>query len=554
MALKIDGKAFAQLGKILQPPEPPPPPPKKKKRAGKSEEGWAPSLTPKQQEAFDSSARYILAYGEKGSGKTIGLLHKMVRHAYENNNALCLIVVRVKSMATKGGAFDKLNHHILPRWRDGNRDAKTGELVDDGLQIEFSEVKYDAQHNEYIWVENRHGNWSMIVLISAQHSHQLRERIRGYEPSFVLVDELTSCDTIEYLRAIAAQIGRREGIDGPQQYTAACNPEGPSHWVYKAWFEDPFDPATGEWDPDYHKIHVPIEDNRKNLPDGYLENLAKLYKGDPIEAARMLSGVWIERPSGEALFLDVFIPNNHVKPSPGAMERIIPEPDYPIIMGMDPGATNNSYSFMQWYPVDGAMKWIVFDEIVYTQRRITYRILVPSILRRLAHWNTYVFGHGVKKRFRVAWNSDTSAFNQFRAAQGSFDAMEFEKIANAKVGGLPPLHETLGVAKMKITPAPKFQGSVIARVRLTMDLLSENRLLVSAGCPRHIEMLQKLESEKCKPGQPYDAELALTPRRSAHLHPFDSMSYPLLTGSIVPQLLNPAEESSGAQSMFSIGA
>ena len=47
----------------------------------------------------------------------------------------------------------------------------------------------------------------MVVLISAPHANQLRDRIRGYEPSFAFVDELSSCDSVEYFQAIAAQIG-----------------------------------------------------------------------------------------------------------------------------------------------------------------------------------------------------------------------------------------------------------------------------------------------------------------------------------------------------------
>ncbi len=554
--VKLDGSAFEELGRVLA-EEPPPPPPKKKKRKAGDDDGWRPILTPKQQEAFDSSARYILCDGEKGSGKTIGLLHKLVRHCYENDNALGLILVRVKSMATKGGAWDKLNNHILPRWKQGNRDRE-GNILDEGLGLEYSDVKMDAQHNEYIWIENAHGGWSMIVLISAPHAHQLRERIRGYEPSFVLVDELTSCDSILYLQAVAAQVGRREGIQGPQQYTAACNPEGPSHWVYKVWFEDAFDPTTGIWDKDYHRIHVPIEDNKPNLPDGYVENLIKLYKNDPIEAARMLRGEWIERPSGESLFRDIFIANMHVRPSPTSMERILPEPDFPMIIGMDPGSANNAFSFMQWLPTDGALKWVIFDEIVFTQRLIRYPVLVPALLRRVAWWNAYTFG--VKKgepgkRFRVAWNSDNSAFNQFRAAAGSYDVLEFQKLANnPRPNGQQSLVKELGLAPMNVTQAPKFKGSVPARVRLVSEILAGEQLVVSTGCPAHVAMFTKLESEKGPPGAPYDPEAAQTPKRSIHVHPFDSMSYPMMTASINPRLLTPPPEDESSQQMFRIGS
>lgn len=568
--VKLLPNVLEELRKKVAPPKPPPPP-KKKSRAN-SDDGWAPLLSAKQQEAFDSAARYVLCDGEKGSGKTIGLLHKMVRHCYENENALGLILVRVKSMATKGGAWDKLINHILPRWRDGNieppfveKDGRTienpraGKRIDEGLGLEFTEVKYDSQHNEYIWVENCHGGWSMIVLISAPHANQLRDRMRGYEPSIALVDELTSCDSIEYLRAVAIQIGRREGIEGPQQYMAACNPEGPSHWVHKVWFEEAFDPVSGEWDRDYHRIHVPIEDNRRNLPAGYLENLQKIYRNDPVEAARMLRGEWIDRPSGDALFKDLFVAALHVRPPLPTLERILPHPDYPIIVGLDPGAANNAFIFTQWRSVEGAMKWVVFDEMVYTQRRIRYDLLIAAVLRRMKFWNDVTFSHfdSVKpraKRFRVVWCSDNSAFNQFRAAGGSYDVLDFERIANEPRNGGPSLVQQLGLARMRVIAAPKFSGSVRIRTRLIMDLLGADQLLVSAGCPRTIDMFQKLEAESQKPNQPFDPDLAMTPKRSVHLHPYDALCNPILTASINPQALTPPREEGGTQEMMRIGS
>jgi hypothetical protein len=453
---------------------------------------------------------------------------------------------------------DKLIGHILPRWQEGNRDDK-GNLVDEGLGIEYSNVKYDSQHNEYIWIENRFGGWSMIVLVSAPHSGQLRDRMRGYEPSIALVDELTSCDSREYLTAVAIQIGRREGIEGPQQYMAACNPDGPSHWVHKVWMEEAFDPVSGEWDRDYHRIHVPIASNARNLPPGYIDGLVKLYRNDPVDAARMLRGEWIDRPSGTALFHDVFIPSLHVRPKLPTLERLMPVADYPIIVGLDPGAANNAFIFMQWLPVDGAMRWIVFDEMVYTQRRIRYGQLVAALLRRIKFWNDATFSphadsgrSATKKGFRVVYCSDNSAFNQFRAAGGSYDVLDFEKIANEPTGGMVPLHLQLGLSRMRVIAAPKFSGSVRVRTRLVMDLLGSEQLLVSAGCPRVIEMFNKLESEPQKANQAFDPDLAMTPKRSVHLHPFDALCNPILTASITPQLLTPKAE--GTQEMVRIGS
>lgn len=540
MRASFDDDTYDAISELLQPAEPPPPP------TGRNDGEttlWAPILSPKQQESFDSPAEHLLVHGEKGSGKTVGLLHKMVRHCYENRNALGLILVRVKAMATKGGAWDKLTTQILPTWRDGNRhppfmenedgqlveNPKAGQLIDRGLGIQYSDVKFDAQHNEYLWVENRYGEWSMIILISAPHAHQLRERIRGYEPSFVLVDELTSCGDRIYLDAVSAQVGRRPGIEGVQQYTAACNPEGPSHWVHVVWWEEAYDEETDTWDPSFQQIHVPIRDNICHLPRGYVQRLERIYRNDRVEGARMLRGEWIDRPSGLAIFREVWNPVLHVYPDPDSKLRLKPDARYPVIIGMDPGAVYNAFIFLQRLPIDGALRWIVFDEMVYLRRRLRYEVLFPVVLRRVKWWFDLV------KPMNVVWIADSSAFNQFRAAGGSFDVLELERIAKLH-------HQKIGVPPVTVRQAPKFKNSVPTRTRLMMDLLGAGELIVSAHCKRVRAMFEKLESQTQPPGEAFDPNMALTPQRSDHIHTFDGLTYPIITGALQPQLLAPVTE------------
>ena len=523
MPAKIDPSAFQYLGEILAPP----PPPANRAR-DLDDSGWSPSLNPKQQEAFDSKARYNLCYGEKGSGKTIGCLHAMVRHCYENNNALGLILVKIKAMATKGGAWDKLIGQILPEWKEG-------------IGLNFTDVKFDSQHNEFLWIENCYGSWSMICLVSAPHAHQLRERIRGYEPSFGFVDELTSCETHEYVVAVGAQIGRRPGVTGLQQYYAACNPEGPSHWVYQKWWEESFDEATGEWDPDYAKFHIPIQENRHNLPDGYVEGLEKLYRSDPIEADRMLRGIWVDRPSGDALFRDCFNIAVHVAPlnedgHPCSKRRLMPDPTHPFIIGMDPGSVYNAYSLMQWLPPGPGLPWtdnlgwMIFDEICLFKRKLIYAQVVPILMRRVKWWREVI-----SAKPQQVWIADNSAFNQFRpgnASGGHYDSLEIERIYEAK-------RASFALEPIKIKEAPKFNGSRAIRVRLMTQLCVENRILISSSCTNHRTMMLNLESEKQKEGGQFDADLAMTPKRSDWIHVFDSATYPILTSTISQSKLTP---------------
>lgn len=522
--LKIKTDAFELLGSMLDPPPAPPP---------VDNQTWSPRLTPSQQILFDSDALYILCWGEKGGAKTYGCLSKMVKHCYENRNALGLVLVKVKSMANKGGALDKLMYEVLPDWKNG-------------LGLHHSDIKQDTQHNEFVWIQNQYGGWSMIVFASAPHAYQLRERIRGYEPSIVFVDELTSTDSDLYFTAVAAQLGRRPLVEGKQQYLGACNPEGESHWVYKKWFEEPFDEDTELWDPDFEKIHFLIEENRANLQAGYLESLAKIYRNDPTESARMIEGVWRDKPSGEGIFVGFFDPTRHMYPldeelRPKKDEFIIPHTDYPMIIGLDPGSVYNTFIFEQRLPLDGRLKWVFFDEIVILKRQIKYADLVPLVMRRIVWWRKTV-GFEVPQ----VWISDDNAFNVYRASTGSFDVLTIERIYEAN-------REKYGLEKMRVRKCPKFNGSVKARVTTARNCLAQDEAIVSSKCLHMKRMFEQLRSTPQKSGQPYDPDLADMPMRSDHLHVFDGATYPMLAASIAPILLQPPSRE-GTQRLISVAA
>lgn len=512
---KLDHDVFEVLGKMIRPPPPP--------RAA-TDETWTPHLMPTQQKLFDSQARYILAWSEKGAGKTLGALFKLVRHCYENDNALALILVRVRSMANKGGAWDKLQAMVLPEWKSG-------------LGLDYTEVKFDSQHNEFMWIANQYGSWSMVVLISAPHAQQLRERIRGYEPSFVFVDELTSCDSIEYFQSVAAQIGRRPFVDSVQQYVAATNPEGPTHWVYKKWFIDPYNEETGEYDPDFENIYFPIAENAQNLTPGYLKSLGKIYRGDDTEAARMIKGEWVDRPSGEGLFREIYNVAIHVKPlndegQPDHRSRIKPHPDFVMGLGIDPGSVNNAFIFFQKLPIDGKDRWVFFDEIVTIRRKIPFTDMIPIVMRRIRWWRDEV-----NKEIPMVWIADEAAFNQYRQQSGSFDVLQVEQIYEAH--RLKYHLEPLG----RIKPCPKGAGSILTRVRLVQQYLSNEEIIVSSSCRQIQQMFLRIEGKKNKPGEPPDPEAMMTPSKSDHKHVFDAVSYPMQYASINPTALVPIKKS-----------
>lgn len=511
--MKINKEVFQVLGEQLRPPKPPP--------EHDRDETWHPDLNPTQKKAFDCNARFLLMWGPKGGAKSFCGGSKLVKHCYENKNALALILVRTQNMAKKGGAWDILTNEVVPHWKNG-------------MGIEFSDIKTDQQHYQYIWVENQFGSWSMIAVMSCPHAHQLRERVRGMTPSMVFVDELTSCPSVEYFRSVAAQVFRRPFVTGPQQYIAACNPEGPSHWVHKEWFENPFDEETGLWDDDFVEMFFPKEENKHRMQEGYFAALKKIYKHDPIESARMEEGQWVDRPAGDALFADIYTPMIHVRPlddrqQPHPREWLMPDPDHVMIIGLDPGSVYNAFIFQQYLLIDDKMKWLVFDEIVTVRKRISYPDFIPIVMRRIRWWRDLV-----KSEMKQVWISDASAFNQYRAAQGSFDSMEMEKIYSAS-------RAKYQLEEIKIKSCPAFNGSRVARTRLGQQILGEDSIVVSSRCGAIHRMFLNLAGHKPKDGESIDPEKLLTPIRSDHLHPWDALSYPWLMASLNPTALLPSK-------------
>lgn len=471
-------------------------------------DGWCPLLNTTQQKIFDDLAKYILSYGEKGSGKSIGGLFALVRHCYEEKDALALIIAPQIRTGKEGVIYDLM--WVLDIWKNGNWDPNFPEdkrRLDDGMGLEFTEPSLDPQTKDRcIYIGNRWGGWSKVVLMSIPYAEVVEKRMKALSPSFVYVDEITELDAKDFFTYVAQQLGRRRGIRGPQQYMASCNPEGPSHWVYEVWWVDCV--KDGKRSKEYSVYHVPVKENYRNLPPGYVEGLMDLYK-DPIDRARLLEGRWIDRPSGLSIFKNYFRPEIHIRPTPGSPDAVkgfglLPLRGFPIIMGYDPGPVNYSVHMLQMIPAREKVIWTVFDELNFVGQFMPDTAVVPRILRRMAYWSNFLGGNP-----SFVHIGDESAFTHLRH-DGSYDATRLLQLSNGKI---------------RMRPCPKGKESVPQRAQMIITMLLTETLFVSNNCPRTIEMFRLLASEKPK-NDKYDPNAGLTPKRSVYLHPFDSLSYP----------------------------
>ena len=255
-------------------------------------EAWWPDLYPTQMKVFNDYSKHILVYGERGSGKGIVSLHKCVRHAWENWEALVMVSSLTLTSATAGGVWSDLVDFVLPQWEEG-------------VGLKWVGPRQDQAKNSYVKVANRYGGWSTIMLKPIPSGSVISQRFKGTAPSMIFFDEITETDDPRYFRQIVQQLGRRRGIKH-QQFIAACNPspKGEDHWVYQQFIKEPEDEVERkDWKQDYAAYHIPFSENiNMENREEYLRTLESVSRHDPTERARIIEGKWVKQQLGEGIF------------------------------------------------------------------------------------------------------------------------------------------------------------------------------------------------------------------------------------------------------------
>lgn len=514
-------------------------PPPEAPKLVKKDDGWLPRLNEGGQEKIfhDDHAKVIVAVGPKGSGKTDACLVRLVRHCYEEKNALALIIAITQRVASEGAGYDLVDR-ILPMWRDGNRESlmvyrgkelvpnpKAGQLMDEGIGLDFTQWKLDpVTKDRHLWIANRHGGWSKVLLVSIQHANEVQKKLFGIQPSLVYIEELMNADGPEYFSVPIAQLGRRRGIVGPQIWMASQNTEAPEHWTHKLLYEDCKVPSGGRvWKDDPHKkgirrssewsvYYIWMEENLHNLLPGYRDQLMLAYRADPILRQRMLEAKWISYPAGDALFRNHYKDSRHLHGDKEKGRVLLPTTKHPIVIGYDPGQVNTGISFTQALPLGGKQfLWKCFDELCYYNERIATIRLTRWILEKMRYWN-----ERCETAFTYRHIAGDDATNVFQPNRGSTLAADIEEYSRQLIAEHPERFG--GLTPIKIIPCPKPAGSVAQRVALTMDLLDADQLAISAHCDWHKQMFLQLIAAK---------DSAMEPARGKYLHAFDSLSYPI---------------------------
>ena len=252
----------------------------------------------RQQEAFlNSIKRYLLMSGAVGAGKSyIGLLKGLMNNMrYPGNRGL---VCRKEAASMTGSTLKTLFEQILPA---------------DWI------VSYNQQKGELWHRTTIDGVLSSIFFsgLDKKASQQYPTKIGSTEYGWIFVDEGTELELGEWemlstrLRFQIKRYTKKQNDIIPRQLFTATNPDAPTHWMHKFFFE------SKDEDRKYY-LTTPY-DNPK-LPKGYLRFLENTLTG--IQRDRLLHGKWV---GAEGLIYKSFDINKHLTDEKHLLQEVYPD-------------------------------------------------------------------------------------------------------------------------------------------------------------------------------------------------------------------------------------
>ncbi len=515
---------------------------------------WEPLLSPTQREIFYDKADVVGACGEKFTGKSIVFLDKIVGHCFTEFDALATIIGN-SHRALAEGVCNDLTTFTLLRWRDGNREPlylrdgdrlvdnpRAGELIDNGIGLEFSPWKSDPNNKDlYLKIRNRFGGWSRIRVIAIPFAEMVQARVTNLNASLFYLEEATRCNGADYYKWPSLQLYRRRGIKGTQPFLFSCNPDEPSEdgeieedprtwvhrWMYREcrvarnqpgrdWPDDPEEPGIRR-DPQVAFYSLKYDENRHNVSSKNREIVERTLRHDPIMRSRLLHGRWVAKPAGDALFKAQFDEKQHIKGDIEKKQGLVPIAGHPIVMGMDWGPRNFGLVFKQVIESEEGPFEIEFDELTFYQEMHKTEKVARAILEKMRFWTEWLRGDTEDQRSRWSWwfIAGDDVTTNYNPESGSIHARDIEDHMRKIVEEEP--ERFAGIALPKIRGCPRPKESVEKRVDITAEILMENHKVVSALCPGIRGMYYHLPRDKDSPSKPMGG--------NRWIHIFDAASY-----------------------------
>lgn len=266
-----------------------------------------------------ATAEVVIWHGAVSSGKTIGSLFKLL--------------MKIATAPLTGEIV------IIGRTRDTVYRNIMQALMDPTI---FGELTDHIAYNRGAPTATIFGKTVHIIGSSDVRAENI---IRGMTISIAYLDEATLVSE-EFFNMLHSRL-RVRGYNC--QLFVTTNPDAPAHWLKTKWIDREGDP-----DLSIKVFHFGIEDNRHNLPEGYIE--ARMAQFSGLWFDRFILGLWT---MADGVIYDMFDPARHVVESLPEMHRLIAigiddgvqHPAAGILLGI--GTDNRLYAVTEWAPPSG---------------------------------------------------------------------------------------------------------------------------------------------------------------------------------------------------------
>lgn len=484
---------------------------------------WIPRLSPRQLQIFNTRRRYVLCSGPRYSGKTIGVLHRIIRHAWETPDARVAMFARTVKNA-KSGVWADITGPIIHEWLDA-------ELASEHAEFEYTvPPKIDgATRMHYFRIRNYWGGESEVQLHSLDFDGDIEEKVFATRYSLIYFSELQHFNDPAIFRTAIQQL-RMPALRFDQHlWIADTNPPdvGQEHFAYQIWFVERIQQNSPdpEFQQDLDLIEFTIEDNIYGDPRA-IAALKATYRYDQEGWNRFILGKW-NRITDKSLkhFGSVFSRELHVAGHTNGeqadWEYLNPtEETTELITGWDLGHLNHAFHILnRRLDAQGNSQWDILDELVSVGEKVFVDEFAGTAIEKIEAMEKLI-GNTITWRH---W-SDTSAFRFNAGGMDDMDAAIVERVSRGRIRFLPAI-------------SARSHGALRKRVALVRQLLGAKRIMVSAHCVKTIEMFEELRKGA--------KELDYIMRGDPNKHPFDSMTY-----AIYSEMLEDLEVTT-AQSMVS---
>jgi hypothetical protein len=482
---------------------------------------FLPPLNIKQLEIFNDPHRYLLVHGPRMSGKTFGIIHKVLRHAFDIDGAMVAIVCKTLKNAKSAGVW-LLLCRMIKFWETKCYGFKV---------VEGPKTAGDTKLS-FIRIRNRHGTISEIQCHSLEHAQEVEAKFKSSGYSMFWLSELDQFCTEHAFDIFCDALRMTPFVPFEQhQIICDCNPPdtGTNNWIHDKWFKfKDAEPKADETEKAkiaksrLHRILVMIEDNPQLSPEAK-DDLIERYRNRPTWYNRFVLGIW-EMAILDGHFSEVWDEDKHVLGNANCpeddQEIIIPTSGCrTLLTGWDMGDKNHAFLIIEKITNEDpitrrqVVSFTAIDEVVVVRTFMLIEDFVGACLERIEYWERWQLKqHNITLNWRH-W-SDTSAFER-KAQGGTSDAAIAFEASDGRI---------------VLDGAPKYRGSNRDKVNLLSELLGQGRLHISAQLFSTRAMFANLKKGSGAVGQ--------FVANDDHKHPFDALAYPIIAEAPSDMLQN----------------